>query len=785
MEIDFSGFTERASSALNKAMDAAMAMGHTYVGSEHILCGLLSEEHSAAYMVLLRCGVRRADVDEKMEQLIGRGVATRLTVSDFTPRSRKILENALREAQSMSKKYAGTEHILCAMAKDENCVGAAMLKELGTDTRQITGIIMGGAERSAEAAVQKLPMLEKYGRNLTAIAAGGGIDPVLCRDSEINSAIRILMRRRKNNPCLTGESGVGKTAIAEGIALKIALHDVPAEMEDKQIYSLDLTAMVAGAKYRGDFEERIKAVISEAAQNKNVILFIDELHSIVGAGAAEGAIDAANILKPVLARGEIRIIGATTTDEYRRYIGRDSALDRRFQSVCVSEPSDDSTLKILFGIREKYEQFHGVKISDDALSAAVRLSSRYIEDRHQPDKAIDLIDESCAAAKSEKHSSDEAAALRLRLSVLRLNKERAVCEQDFKKAAAIRAEERKAEKKLGQCGDKEFACIVTAEDVARTASEKTGIPLSEMTQDEAVRVLRLGDEIKKRIIGQDKAVDSVAGAIRRARAGVSRGSRPLGSFIFAGPTGVGKTELAKTLSVLLFGEESALIRFDMSEFMEKNSVSALIGAPAGYVGYEDGGRLIEAVKRRPYSVVLFDEIEKAHPDVLNILLQILDDGIITSADGRKISMKNSVIIMTTNVGAQHISEKSSVLGFISEEKDAAENMVRNELTKAFRPEFLNRVDEIIVFRKPAISDIERICRIMTDELAARTAEKGYNLTVDDGAVKKLAAIGYSEKYGARNLYRTIVRLVENRISEEILRGREDKNIIFTENDIAT
>ena len=792
--IEFKGFTEKANSALNKAVEAAMSMGHTYIGSEHILYGLLAEESGVAYLVLSRHGVSGADVLGKMELLIGRGIRTRLTVSDFTPRSKRILEAALAKARAAKQSYVGTEHLLSAILGDEGCYGTLFLRELGVNTERLCREC-GGEQtgRAADVPAAAKPLktgtaLEKYGKNLTSLAAQGKIDPVLCRDSEISEAVQVLLRRRKNNPCFIGESGVGKTAIAEGVALRIAERSVPDELLEKQIYSLDLTAMLAGAKYRGDFEERVRSVIEEVKNLGNTILFIDEIHSIVGAGAAEGAIDAANILKPVLARGEIQVIGATTVEEYRRYIEKDCALERRFQPITVEEPDEAAALEILDGLKGRYEAYHNVKISDEALRSAVRLSVRYIEGRRLPDKAIDLMDEACALVKIREFSQPpEYTRIRERLKELSSEKEAAVLAQEFERAAQLRREEKELELQheiLKQnVGNGTDFRTVTPSDIAEIASVHSKIPLSHISADEAQTLLRLEERLSGRITGQEHAVKAVSAAIRRGRSGISRKNRPLGSFLFAGPTGVGKTELSKALSEAVFGDENAMVRFDMSEYMEKHSVSGLIGAPAGYVGYEDGGRLVEAVRRRPYCVVLFDEIEKAHPDVLNLLLQVLDDGTLTAADGRKVSLKNCIIIMTTNIGARCMLSGGAPLGFIGGENNVGEVNVRKELSDNFRPEFLNRIDEIVVFRPLDRSEIERICRGMLDELKRRVREAGYELTVTEEAVRKLAELGYSEKYGARNLYRTIIRKVENPVSEKILGDPTQHEIIFGETEI--
>lgn len=791
--IEFKGFTEKANTALNKAMEIAMSLGHTYIGSEHILCGLLSEEGGIAYGVLNKYGIKSSDIISKMELVIGRGVATRLSSGDFTPRSKRILENAFAEARNSLQPdaLAGTEHILFSIIKDESCYGAVFLKEMGVNIHQVYreyGGDKGVRLQPAEKRSKSRPVLEKYGRNLTRMAAEGKLDPVIGRDTEITDAVQVLLRRRKNNPCLIGESGVGKTAVAEGIALKIAEGDVPEELRDKYIYSIDLSAVIAGAKYRGDFEDRVKSIIEETIKDGSVILFIDEIHSIVGAGAAEGAIDAANILKPVLARGEIRVIGATTFEEYRKYIEKDAALERRFQPVVIEEATEKDTLMILKGLKKKYESYHKVKISDEAITSAVRLSVRYIENRRLPDKAIDLIDQACSMVRMSFHDSpSELLELEKELIFLERSKNDAILRQDFEKAAEIRNREKLIKEKCTAIktdgkGKKNLPSVTEA-DIAKIAGIQSKIPLSEITRDEAERMLSLEGEIKKRIIGQDKAVEKVSDAIRRTRAGIGRKNRPSGSFIFAGPTGVGKTELSKALAASVYGDEKGLIRFDMSEYMEKHSVSGLIGAPAGYVGYEEGGRLIDAVRRKPYSVILLDEIEKAHPDVLNLLLQVLDEGMLTAADGRRVSMKNTIIIMTTNIGARHITEEINSLGFIASEKDKGEKTVLGDLRKSFSPEFLNRIDEIVVFNKLDKAAICSICRNMIEELSERVEEKGYSLKVTEAAVKKLSEIGYDEKYGARNLSRAVTALIENPVSREILRGGDNKELIFDEKDI--
>ncbi len=785
---EFKGFTEKSNLALTKALEAAMSLGHTYVGSEHILYGLMAEKSGTAYLLLSKYSIDAKDILSKIELIIGRGVSTRLTVRDFTPRSKRILELALEKARADGRSLTGTEYLLCAILSDEGCYGALFLKEMGVNTERLYRECRGRGEvrkfepPRLDKRDEKLTAIKKYGKDLTKMAEEGRLDPVFCREREIADAVQVLLRRRKNNPCFIGESGVGKTAVAEGVAVRIAQGEVPEALKNHRVYSLDIPSMVAGAKYRGDFEERLKSVISEVSAAGDIILFIDEIHGLVGAGAAEGAIDAANILKPALSRGDIQVIGATTTEEYRRYIEKDGALERRFQPITIEEPDENGALGILKGIREKYEAYHNVKISDEALSAAIRLSVRYMEGRRLPDKAIDLIDQACAAVRIKEYDDiPDLADVNKRLRELSAEKEAAVLLQDFEKAAKLRAEEKGLETKadiLKQAegkGDKYK--LVTEADIAEIASIHSKLPLSRISADEAKAVLNLEAELKRRIIGQDGAVEAVSSAIKRGRSGICRKNRPLGTFLFAGPTGVGKTELSKALSEALFGEGEAPLRFDMSEYMEKHSISGLIGAPAGYVGYEDGGRLIEAVRKKPYSVVLFDEIEKAHPDVLNLLLQVLDDGHITSADGRRVSMKNCVIIMTTNAGADAI--KSHTLGF-GEVGNEGMNKQEKALEKVFRPEFLNRIDEIIIFRQLSKKDIGSICRGMIGELKDRVKEAGYELQITDGAVERLAETGYSEKFGARNLYRNIVRLVENPISEEILGGKEEKLIVFDE-----
>ncbi len=785
--IEFRGFTEKANAALNKAVDAAMDMGHTYIGSEHILYGLLCVDDSAACAALEKYGITDKDIMRKLELTIGRGTATHLTTADITPRSRRILENAFRGSRNTGSSCVGTEHILMSVIEDESCCGAVFLRELGADTKRIarecgTAPRNGAIDRAPDREYRST-VLDRFGRDLTAAAKAGTLDPVICRDAETAALTKILLRRRRNDPCLIGDAGVGKSAVVEGLALNIVSGNAPEELRNCRVYSLDLPALVAGAKYRGDFEERIKAVIDEASGDPDIILFIDEIHLIVGAGAAEGAIDAANILKPALARGEIRVIGATTSDEYRKYIEKDPALARRFRAVYIEEPTPGDTAAILRELRPRYEEHHHVALTDEAIDAAVQLSVRYMEERRLPDKAIDLIDESCAAARLET-AGDGDSNIRRRLDRLAEEKENAVMKQDFELAAEIRDREKSlAAYCEGLIPPDNRARRITAADIAAAASGLTGVPVTELTKTDADRLIGLEEELRRAVIGQDAAVHAVAAAIKRGRAGIARHDRPLGSFLFAGPTGVGKTELSKAVSRALFGKESALIRFDMSEYMEKHSVSGLIGAPAGYIGYEDGGRLIEAVKRHPYRVLLFDEIEKAHPDVLNVLLQALDEGHITSADGVKVSLKSCLIIMTTNAGTGQMAGRGAPLGFNSPGNSRISEAAKSEIEKTFRPEFLNRIDEIAVFSRLTQADIERIAGNMLAELKERAAAAGVELTVTDAAVAKLASAGYSEKYGARSLYRTIVRKIEDPLSDALLKDPELREMTFDENDV--
>ena len=747
-----SGFSDSAIRALNSALGAAMGYGHTYIGSEHMLYGLVSDENFPSAMILKKYGVGRNEVLHRLETLIGKGRPTRLSLNDLTPRSRRLMENALSYASGEDKRKAGTEHLLRAVVLDRECCAWTILAELGVNMVKLSGEVC--AQRFVEPDFQqnekdrraKFPALSKYGRDLTEMAAAGKLDPVIGREQETDRLIRVLLRRCKNNPCLVGDAGVGKTAVVEGFAQRIVAGCVPQGLLGKHIYALDLTAMLAGAKYRGDFEDRLKSVIEEAAGCKNVILFIDELHSIVGTGAAEGAIDAANILKPQLARGEICLIGATTTEEYRRFIEKDSALERRFQPITVDQPTEAQTLEILRGMRRSYEAHHCVTITDEALSEAVRLSVRYITDRRLPDKALDLVDEAAARVRSASVASMYADKL------------------SNAKTDKLRAGEYSLAKALG-------GNTVDRQDIAYAASAVTGIPAQKLSQDEAERLTGLEEQLRRRVIGQDNAVELVANAVRRGRTGLKEPDRPTCSFLFLGQTGVGKTELAKALAEAVFGDEKKLIRFDMSEFMEKHSVSKLIGSPPGYVGYEEEGQLIRRVRSAPYSVVLFDEIEKAHPDVLNLLLQILEEGMLTAADGKRADFRSTIVIMTGNIGAQQLSR--NVTGFGGVQPDSGESDVMAELRKRFSPELINRIDNVIVFRKLGDEQMDKICRVLLNKLAARASHCGIELSFTDETVKHLCRDCSNSRergMGARPLRRTITAEIENMLSGMMISG---------------
>ena len=785
----FTGFTQKANTALNAAIEYAENLGHTYIGSEHLLLGLLSSEGSVAYTALTARNITADNIETAVRNSVGIGTPTVLSPNDFTPRSKNIIETAVTIARSLGHGYVGTEHLLIAILRDSSCyamnVSAADIAEEITKSVNVSQNDASPKSKEQSKGKTETPTLDQFGRDLTAIARQGKIDPVIGRQKEIERVIQILCRRTKNNPCLIGEPGVGKTAIAEGLALKIASGEVPEILKDKRIVALDLTGMVAGTKYRGDFEERIKSAIDEVSKAGNIILFIDEVHTLIGAGAAEGAVDAANILKPALARGEMQVIGATTIEEYRKNIEKDSALERRFQSVLVGEPSREEAVEILKGIRDKYEAHHKVKITDEAIEAAVKMSSRYIGDRFLPDKAIDLIDEAASKVRLRAYTPPEDIR-ELEEKIKRINEEKAsaVNSQNFEQAATLRDEEKEVKAHLENAKEgwkkqnSETNGVVTPDEIAAIVSEWTHIPVVQLTEEESQRLLHMEEELHRRIVGQDQAVSAVAKAIRRGRVGLKDPNRPTGSFIFLGPTGVGKTELCKTLAATLFGDESAMIRLDMSEFMEKHTVSKLVGSPPGYVGYDEGGQLTEKVRRKPYSVVLFDEIEKAHPDVFNMLLQILDDGVLTDSQGRKVDFKNCIIIMTSNVGAKLITNAgNAALGFKGEEGNGTmsqsdiKDAVMGELKKCFRPEFLNRVDDIIVFEQLNKDDIKEIARRMLKTLKNRVHDMGIELSFDDSAIEKIADEGFDPVYGARPLRRAIQSEIEDKLSEEMLDGR--------------
>ena len=801
----FQGFTEKANLAMNYGIETAEKMCCTWIGSEHILLGLLKEGSGVAYTALSEEGVEFEQVYDMLKEKFGEGNSrVQLTVEDFTPRVKNVLQKAIMLKARLHNSYIGTEHLLLAILDDEDSFAVGMLKELGVNienlTKKIAENISTGSGRNdgfansdskfgAKSSGRKgsAKTLEQFGRDLTSLAKEGGIDPVIGREKEIERVIQILSRRTKNNPCLIGEPGVGKTAVAEGLALKIAEGEVPELLKDKRIFSLDLTGMIAGTKYRGDFEERIKNAIDEVKNSKDIILFIDELHTIVGAGSSEGSTDAANILKPSLARGDFQIIGATTLNEYRKYIEKDAALERRFQPVMVGEPSQEESITILEGLRDKYEAHHKVKITDEAIKAAVTLSSRYIADRYLPDKAIDLIDEAASRVRLNAYTTpDNLKEIENEITVQESELESAVNSQEFERCAEIRdkikslKESLENSKKEWKEKNSSFSGQVTAEDIANIVSMWTGVPVVQLTQEESERLLKLESILHERVIGQDEAVTSVAKAIRRGRVGLKDPKRPIGSFIFLGPTGVGKTELTKTLAQTMFGTEDAMVRLDMSEYMEKHTVAKLIGSPPGYVGYDEGGQLTEKIRRKPYSVVLFDEIEKAHPDVFNMLLQILEDGRLTDSQGRTVDFKNTVIVMTSNVGASLITEanKRQTLGFANSETDNFEEktkeIVLDELKKVFKPEFINRVDDIIVFSKLKHDDIKKIAGNMLDTLAKRLAGMEITIEFTDNAVDKLADEGFDDTYGARPLRRTIRSKIEDAVSEKILEGSISK-----------
>ena len=796
MKYNFSGFTEKANHALNQAIISAEKLGHTYVGSEHLLLGLLKVGSGVAYAVLNSGGVTAENIENLMKETIGEGTPTKLSPDYFTPRAKRVIEVSVAGCNNMGKKYVGTEHILMGILSEEDNYAIRFLNKLGVDTVtlaneviKVSGMSMKNDSNSSNdndyASGKKnsnTATLQKFARDLTAQAKKGEIDPVIGRSTEIERIIQILCRRTKNNPCLIGEPGVGKTAIIEGLAQRIADGDVPEILADKRVFSLDLTGMLAGTTYRGDFEERITAVIDEVIKAQNIILFIDEVHTIMGAGSAEGSTDAANILKPSLARGDFQLIGATTISEYRKNIEKDSALERRFQPVNVAEPTEEDAVLILKGLKDKYEAHHKVKIEDDAIKAAVKLSSRYINDRFLPDKAIDLIDEAASRVRlTASAAPNELKEIENKISSVSAEKDDAVNSQEFERAAALRDKEKELIAKRDDLkatwkeNNSHISGSVTAENIAEIVSLWTGVPVVQLTEEESARLLKLEDELHKRLIGQNEAVSAVARAIRRGRVGLKDPRRPIGSFIFLGPTGVGKTELCKALAKSMFGSENMMIRLDMSEYMEKYTVSRLVGSPPGYVGFEEGGQLTEKVRRQPYSVILFDEIEKAHPDVFNILLQILEDGILTDSQGRKVDFKNTVIIMTSNIGARFITEKKTSLGFGLEdnaEKDyaAIKETVLSELKTQFRPEFLNRIDDIIVFNKLSQTEIEEIAKNMLEDLKERLKALNISIEFAERAIVQLASAGFDPVYGARPLRRLIQGSIEDNLSERILDG---------------
>ena len=822
-------FTNRANKAIEIANDIALELGHSYIGTEHILYGLAKEGNGIASKVLENQNVTADDILNKIEELIGSDEPIE-NIVDFTPRTKRVVESAFIEARKLGYNFIGTEHLLIGILREGDCVAAKILLDLNVNIpklyNEIVKVINEGEDNQGEeesanysngskrkGSYNQTPTLNQFGEDLTRKAEEGKLDPIIGRKEEIERVIQILSRRTKNNPCLIGEPGVGKTAAVEGLAQKIVSGDVPEILKDKRVVTLDISGMVAGAKYRGDFEERIKKALDEVKKAGDVILFIDEIHTIVGAGAAEGAIDAANILKPMLARGEIQLVGATTLNEYRKFIEKDAALERRFSPVTVNEPSEKDTIQILKGIRDKYEAHHNVKITDEAIEAAVNLSVRYVNDRFLPDKAIDLIDEASSRARLKTYTEpDSLKELQEEIEKTKNEKEEAVINQKFEKAAELRDTEKalreKFEKEQSKWKNKNTKSIVTIteENIAEVISSWTGIPTKKITEDENEKLKNLEKELHKRVIGQNEAVEAVAKAIRRSRVGLKDPKRPIGSFLFLGPTGVGKTELSKALAEVLFGDENAMIRLDMSEFMEPHSVSKLIGAPPGYVGFDDGGQLTEKIRRKPYSVVLFDEIEKAHPDVMNMLLQILEDGRLTDSQGRTVNFKNTVIIMTSNLGARLITDRKQ-LGFSNQgaasekakgetnsisdkaksSKDLKENSVQDEkakkeyeeikkeviaeLKKELRPEFINRIDEIIVFHKLDDNDINQIIDIMLKKLVNRLKEQKYDVEFEPDVKEMIAKEGIDKNFGARPLRRTIQNLVEDKLAEEILDGK--------------
>ena len=797
-------YTEGAKRALAIAQEKAVEYKHNYVGTEHLLLGLVEEEKSVSARALLALGVEGKALEQEVIRAVGKGTHSGGQLQ-MTPRTKHVLDLAQQAANSRGHNYIGTEHILLGLLYDGGGVAMQLLASKGIrpeDVVEKVNAIVGGEEPSSnptQGTASDLGEISDYAIDLNESAKQGKIDPVIGRDTEIQRVIQILSRRTKNNPVLIGEPGVGKTAIAEGLAQRIVSGDVPDVLRDKRIISVSLSSMLAGAKYRGEFEERLKKVMDEVQDHDDMIVFIDEIHTLIGAGATEGAMDAANILKPALARGNFQVIGATTLDEYKKHIEKDAALERRFQPVQVGEPSEEDALSILKGLRDRYEAFHKVQITDEALAAAVHLSSRYIADRFLPDKAIDVMDEAASKVRMAVFTATpDVKALEDELVQVQKEKEAAVTAQDFERAATLRDKEKELEsdiasKQEDSKKDSESKLVVTESEIAAVVSEWSGIPVSRVAEEESERLLRLEEELHQRVIGQDEAVVAVSKAVRRARAGLKDPKRPIGSFLFLGPTGVGKTELARSLASNLFGDENAMIRIDMSEYMEKHAVSRLVGAPPGYVGYDEGGQLTEAVRRRPYSVVLFDEVEKAHPDFFNILLQVLDDGRLTDNQGRTVDFRNTVIIMTSNLGAKYLKEDTAAMGFLAakgeEESEKDKESMKKDVLQAvkshFRPEFLNRIDEMIVFHALETEQLQSIVRILLQSVTTRLHEQGMELEVSDEAMNKIVAEGTDFAMGARPLKRAIQRLVEDPISDAILEGKagEGKTIhVVVEND---
>ncbi len=791
----FERFTEKAIKVIMLAQEEARRLGHNFVGTEQILLGLIGEGTGVAAKVLKSMGVNLKDARVEVEKIIGRGSGFVAVEIPFTPRAKRVLELSLEEARQLGHNYIGTEHLLLGLIREGEGVAARVLENLGVDLSKVRTQVIRMLGETAEVSTgggssgrTKTPTLDEFGANLTQMAVDGKLDPVVGRQKEIERVIQILGRRTKNNPVLIGEPGVGKTAIAEGLAQRIANGDIPDILEDKRVVTLDIGLLVAGTKYRGEFEERLKKIMDEIRQASNVILVIDEVHTLIGAGAAEGAIDAANILKPALARGELQCIGATTLDEYRKHIERDAALERRFQPVMVGEPSVDETIEILYGLRERYEKHHKLRILDEALVAAAKLADRYISDRFLPDKAIDLMDEAGSRVRLINSQLPPAAKeLDKELRQVLRDKDEAVRGQDFDKAGELRDREMELKSQIKVIaqnkktaseteGDSESP-VVTEEDIAGIVASWTGVPVSKLTESESEKLMHMEDTLHQRLIGQDEAVKAISRAIRRARVGLKNPNRPIASFIFSGPTGVGKTELTKALATYFFGSEESMIRLDMSEYMERHTVSKLIGSPPGYVGYNEGGQLTEAVRRRPYTVVLFDEIEKAHPDVFNLLLQILEDGRLTDAKGRTVDFKNTLLIMTSNIGSKVIEKGGGGLGFdfggseVDSQYNRIRSLVNEELKQYFRPEFLNRLDEIIVFRQLTKPEVKEIADLLLDEVFKRLLEKNINLNVTERFKDRLVEEGYNPSYGARPLRRAIMRLLEDSLAEEILSGK--------------